>query len=63
MDDPRGISWANGLAWVADGMSPYKDKELGRTTAAGLRVLVVALTPTVTDTLRLWDLPGPRFGK
>lgn len=63
LDDPRGVTWANGLAWVVDGMSPYTDAELGIRTAAGIRALVFALSPEASEALRLRDLPGPWFGK
>jgi parallel beta helix pectate lyase-like protein len=62
LDDPRGVACANGLAWVADGMSPYTDKQLGRRIAIGLRIMLFSLGGDARNCLRLRDLPGPRFG-
>jgi len=61
LDDPRGVACANGLVWVADGKSPYKDAELGIRTASGIRVLTFALEDNIRNSLRWHHMPGPGF--
>ena len=54
-NDPRGVAYAEGIAYVVDGMGPFVDPDTGAGLAPGIRILLFALqAPTK---LRLSDLP------
>jgi len=54
-NDPRGVAYADGMAYVVDGMAPFVDPDTGERFAPGIRILLFALqAPTE---IRLSDLP------
>ena len=42
-NDPRGIACADGIVYVADGMSPFDDPDTGVKTSPGIRVVLFCL--------------------
>jgi hypothetical protein len=42
-NDPRGIAVSDGLVYVADGRSDFKDSETGEMNRGGLKVFVFLL--------------------
>ncbi len=55
-NDPRGIACADGIAYVADGMSPFDDPDTGVKTSPGIRVVLFCLGDPID--VRPEALPG-----
>jgi hypothetical protein len=59
-NDPRGVAYADRIAYVADGMSAFLDQDVGVQVSPGIRILLFALQEP--SKIRLTDLPGRKLG-
>ena len=59
--DPRGISWRDGVVYIADGREPYHYPQIDAGLAPGIRVLPFVLDDPTK--VRLADLPRRKLVK